>query len=88
MAEVTTEEQTIEKQVVAALRTLPPERMQEVLDFAVFLRTRIAPTGDERWDAIFATEQPAIDDWANGLLASDEHTTSITTNGNELRPSP
>ena len=95
MAETTTEQKTIEEQVVTILRTLPPERTQEVLDFAIFIGTRyatrieVATDGDTKWDDIFSNKHQAeIEDWATKVLGEDEPTTGIATDGNELRPAP
>jgi hypothetical protein len=39
---------SVEEQVIATLRTLPPERQAEVLDFAEFLKQRNPPSKEPR----------------------------------------
>ncbi len=59
-----------EQELLRILRSLPPNRVAEVIDFAAFLKSRIADevqdedetveeirASEEKWDALFATEE-------------------------------
>jgi len=55
---------TIEQAVLAAMRALPPDRQQTVLDFAEYLRAKSAPPADR---------PTALGLWADlGIDISDE----------------
>jgi len=45
-----------EQTLVNIARSLPPERVVELLDFARFLQT-LAKPDDDRWDQLFATPE-------------------------------
>ena len=54
------------------IATLPPDAQKEVLDFALFLQSRIAAQ-DAQWDAAFAeTDTAKLKAWLDAENASDE----------------
>ncbi len=54
------------------IATLPPEAQKEVLDFALFLQSRITAQ-DAQWDAAFAETDPAqLKAWMDSENAGDE----------------
>lgn len=77
---------TIEQELIAAIRAMPEERAREVLDFALFLQTRIAAE-DAKWDASFAaTDTAKLQAWLDAERARDTELTDVDDTGEVLQP--
>jgi hypothetical protein len=69
---VATPTTTTVEEIIRTMATLPPEAQKEVLDFALFLQTRITAE-DAKWDAAFAATDPAkLRAWLDAEKAGDD----------------